>query len=89
MRNRTPVGDEEMLSLPDCRFLTEKGTCGRLNISHCAGEKCKFLNREASHTDINMWSSRLSLRSEEEQMKIARKYYGGKRPWKDGGGDTL
>lgn len=69
--------------------LTRKGTCGRLNISHCAGEKCKFLNREANHTDINVWSSRLSLLSEEEQMKIARKYYGGKRPWKDGGGDTL
>lgn len=89
MRKRTPVGDEEMLSLPDCRFLTENGTCGRLNISHCAGEKCKFLNREANHTDINVWSSRLSLLSEEEQMKIARKYYGGKRPWKDGRGDTL
>lgn len=89
MRKRTPVGDEEMLSLPDCRFLTENGTCGRLNISHCTGEKCKFLNREANHADINVWSSRLSLLSEEEQMKIARKYYGGKRPWKDGGGDTL
>ena len=38
---------------------------------------------------MNVWSSRLSLLSEEEQMKIARKYYGGKRPWKDGGGDTL
>ena len=89
MRKRTPVGDEEMLSLPDCRFLTEKFTCGRLNISHCTGENCTLLSREASHTDINVWSSRLSLLSEEEQMKIARKYYGGKRPWKDGGGDTL
>lgn len=83
------MGDEEMLSLPDCRFLTEKGGCERLNISRCTGDKCTFLCREADRVDMSSWSSRLSLLSEDEQIKIAKKYYGGKRPWKSRGGDSL
>lgn len=89
MRKHTPIGDEEMLSLPDCRFLNEKGGCERLSFSRCAGEKCTFLSPRTRSSDMSSWKSRLSLLSEEEQMKIAKKYYGGKRPWKGDGGDTV
>jgi hypothetical protein len=89
MRKHTPVGDEEMLNLPDCRFLTEKGGCEKLNISRCSGDKCTFLSLEDDKADMSGWKLRLSLLSEDEQMKIAKKYYGGKRPWKSGGGDMI
>ncbi|MGN0638858.1 MAG: hypothetical protein ACI4J0_10840 [Huintestinicola sp.] len=89
MRKHSPIGDEEMLSLPDCRFLNEKGGCERLSFSRCTGEKCTFFSPGKSGTDLSGWKSRLSLLSEEEQSRIAKKYYGGKRPWKDGGGDVV
>lgn len=89
MRKHSPIGDEELLHLPDCRFLNEKGGCEQLSFSRCTGEKCTFFSPEERSPDLSGWKSRLSLLSEEEQARIARKYYGGKRPWKDGGGDTL
>lgn len=88
MRKRTPIGDEEMLSLPDCRFLNEKGGCERLSIPRCTGGKCSFLYTASDSADMSGWRARLSLLSEEEQVRIARKYYGGKRPWKEGGGSA-
>lgn len=86
MRKHTPLGDEEMLSLPDCRFLNEKGGCERLSIPRCTGGKCSFISMSSDRPDQSSWRTRLSLLSEEEQIRIAKKYYGGKRPWKDGGG---
>ncbi|WP_432649149.1 hypothetical protein [Huintestinicola sp.] len=76
MRKHTPMGDDELLSLPDCRFLNEKGGCERLSFSRCVGEKCTFLSPEAHSADLSGWKSRLSLLSEEEQLRIAKKYYG-------------
>ena len=84
-----PSRDDELLSLPDCRFLNEKGGCERLSFSHCTGEKCTFFSPTANNSDLSGWKSRLSLLSEEEQSRIAKKYDGGKRPWKGDGGDTL
>lgn len=89
MRKHTPIGDEELLSLPDCRFLNEKGGCERLSFSRCAGEKCTFYSPEAHSSDLSSRRSRLSRLSEEEQLRIAKKYYGGKRPWKGDGGNVL
>ncbi|MCI7767632.1 MAG: hypothetical protein MSJ26_06610 [Oscillospiraceae bacterium] len=88
MRKHTPIGDEELLNLPDCRFLNEKGGCGRLSIPRCRGGSCSFFSAASDSADLSSWRARLSLLSEEEQVRIARKYYGGKRPWKDGGGSA-
>lgn len=72
-----------LLSLPDCVFLQENGRCSRLTLDLCAGERCSFLiPPERSDEGRGRWARRLCALSEQQQDKIAKKYYGGKRPWK-------
>ena len=73
-----------LLRLPDCIFLQENGRCSRLEHSFCVGETCSFLTSHLkSDEGKSKWAVRLSALSEQKQNEIAKKYYGGKRPWKD------
>ena len=73
-----------LLALPDCVFLQENGRCSRLNREACAGEDCSFLTtHERSDQGRYKWASRLSALSEARQSEIAKKYYGGTKPWKN------
>lgn len=77
MRRSKALCDDEILELPDCVSLTEKGGCTRLNISRCLGAKCTFMNHSGDIGSSDAWKRRLTNLSEEEQLKISRKYYGG------------
>lgn len=73
-----------LLSLPDCIFLQENGRCSRLDRNFCAGESCSFVTlRDKSDEGKSKWAKRLSALSEKQQNEIAKKYYGGTRPWKN------
>ncbi|MBQ8826132.1 MAG: hypothetical protein IJ007_03445 [Oscillospiraceae bacterium] len=73
----------DMLDLPDCSSLNEKGGCKLLNISRCTGQSCQFAHStdDEKRAALN-WRKRLCALSDEEQMRISKKYYGGAMPWK-------
>jgi len=72
-----------LLTLPDCIFLQENGRCSRLDRDFCAGEECSFLTSHLqSDEGKSKWATRLSALSEQQQNEIAKKYYGGTKPWK-------
>lgn len=68
----------ELISLPDCAGLLENGKCSWLNTPKCIGKQCSFHHKKAS---LNKAKERLSSLDEPAQEHIARKYYGGCRPW--------
>ena len=71
-----------LLTLPDCLFLQENGKCSRLDRNFCVGERCSFLtSRLQTGDEKSKWASRLSSLSEQKQNEIAKKYYGGAKPW--------
>lgn len=73
-----------LLSLPDCIFLQENGKCSRLSLDFCTGNTCSFLtSHNKSDEGKSKWAQRLSALSEKQQSDIAKKYYGGTKPWKD------
>ncbi len=82
MRKCQALSGKDMLDMPDCVSLTEKGGCTRLSIVQCIGEKCSFACSDNDTEAKNRWQERLCLLPEEEQIKISRKYYGGAMPWK-------
>ena len=72
-----------LLKLPDCVFLQENGRCSRLNRNFCTGEGCSFLTSQLKSNEVkSKWATRLSTLSEQQQNRIAKKYYGGTKPWK-------
>jgi len=84
LKKQTAAEEDNTVRLPECRFLNENGGCDRLSRPKCIGESCTALS---ASQNTESWKKRLSALSEEEQKKIAKKYYGGKRPWqKDNGG---
>ncbi len=73
-----------LLTLPDCLFLQENGRCSRLERNLCVGEECSFLtSRLQADEGKSKWATRLSALSEQKQNEIAKKYYGGAKPWKN------
>lgn len=73
----------ELLSLPNCVHLSERGHCNMFSIKSCEGESCSFVitPEESTRTKHN-WKKRLCNLNEEKQKCIAQKYYGGTMPWK-------
>jgi len=51
-----------------------------LHIAACTGEKCKYYKKASSQ---DRTEARLCSLDEETQESIAKKYYGGFRPWKE------
>lgn len=75
---------DNMLILPDCSALNEKGGCTLLNIKRCKGYSCRFVHSTEDEKRAALsWSRRLSSLSTEEQQKISKKYYNGSMPWKE------
>lgn len=71
-----------LLELPNCAGLSDTGKCCWLSINSCQGHSCPFKkSRETQDNSTRAVESRLSALDEENQEKIARKYYGGNRPW--------
>lgn len=78
------AGKDNMLALPDCSALNEKGGCSMLNIKRCKGHSCRFAHStEDEKRAVISWRRRLSALSPEEQQKISKKYYNGSMPWKE------
>jgi len=49
----------------------------------CRGTDCTFRRTAAQTQQANIvWRSRMASLPEEQQYKIAKKYYGGNMPWK-------
>lgn len=73
----------DMLTLPDCSSLDEKGACTLLNTGYCTGTGCPFAHTsDDEKRAAENWRRRLNALSEEEQLRISKKYYGGAMPWK-------
>jgi len=77
------LSNTDMLNFPDCISLSERGKCERLNISTCQGKNCTFLRTYRDITEQKLrWAKRLSDLGEDDQIKIAKKYYSGTMPWR-------
>ena len=52
-------------------------------VKKCLGEKCSFYetSEEKLHSN-DAWSKRMNALDSVKQTEIAKKYYGGKKPWK-------
>jgi len=72
------ISNLELIMLPDCGGLCENGSCSWLKLSACTGPKCRFYN---STNSLEKAHDRLRSLDEETQLRIAKKYYNGSRPW--------
>lgn len=73
----------DLTELPDCIYLMENGRCSELKINRCKGKRCSFCKiTENGDNEQIKWSERLNSLDEEKQMKISKKYYSGRMPWK-------
>ncbi|MDD4767935.1 MAG: hypothetical protein PHF87_10235 [Desulfotomaculaceae bacterium] len=78
MTNYKLCSNPEVLKvkLPDSYGLIEKGQCRCTNVANCLGEKCACY-----HNSPIKSFARLRSLDEKKQAYIAKKYYGGRRPW--------
>ncbi|HBN86197.1 MAG TPA: hypothetical protein DDZ89_20430 [Clostridiales bacterium] len=60
--------------------MLENGKCRWLNVPKCRGTKCSYYQKTNS---LEKAQDRLRSLDEEVQVRIAKKYYGGFRPWVD------
>ncbi len=71
--------------LPDCIHLNERGKCRFLKTENCLGSKCSFATTRQNIAEKEMLcAERLCSLPAEKQIKISKKYYDGKMPWKKG-----
>ena len=66
----------DYLRPPDSFGLLEKGPCSCLDVANCLGKKCSCY-----HNSRIRAFARLRSLDEKKQEHIAKKYYGGRRPW--------
>ena len=67
-----------------CIHFTGRNGCSVLSVKKCLGEKCSFYETpEEKLASENAWSKRLNTIDAAKQSEIAKKYYGGKKPWKN------
>lgn len=78
----TKMSNLEWVNLPDCNKLTEHGRCSIKGDIPCTGVTCQFkITKEEADASRYRTMRRLSSLGEEEQQRIANKYYGGRRVW--------
>ena len=67
-------------------YNTETRGCPLMSLEMCDGKtECKFRKTEQQKADAyERWRKRLNSLTDGEQDYINRKYYYGKRPWKEG-----
>ncbi len=74
----------DLIDISNCIGLLKNGKCSRFNIFQCQGDCCPFkLTKEDVDKSKRYIKERLSQLDEETQDKIANKYYGGKRFWRE------
>lgn len=79
-----PHAHFELLTYPDCIYLSEQGKCSLLNVPSCMGERCTAKEScQGKAQSLANWKSRLCGLPPGKQEDIAKKYYGGHFPWKD------
>ena len=67
----------------ECIWLLDDSVCELMKSSRCRGENCTFRRTAVQSQQANaVWQARMASLSEEQQSKIAKKYYGGNMPWK-------
>ena len=80
------VQDTEAVSEQEserCVFLGANGACEKLNQKVCPTGGCSFkVLPEEEEGKRESWAKRLSALDEARQKEIAKKYYGGGRPWR-------
>ncbi len=70
------------LDLPQCIYLSENLKCSILNVRKCRGVECPFRCSDSEYkVSQQKWREHLNTISPEQQQKISRAYYGGKKPW--------
>ena len=82
MKALNRYSNTELLKLPDCAGLLENGGCKWLNVPKCNGRECPYYKKINSSEKAQ---ERLCSLDEATQERIAKKYYGGFRPWMDDG----
>jgi len=80
MATLTRTSNSELLRLPDCGGLLENGKCQWLTVPTCIGERCSYYQKINS---FHKARERLRSLDEATQERIAKKYYGGLRPWEE------
>ncbi|MCD7959295.1 MAG: hypothetical protein LUF89_07390 [Ruminococcus sp.] len=67
----------------ECNWLADNGICELMKSCRCRGTDYTFRRTAAQTQQANIvWRSRMASLPEEQQYKIAKKYYGGNMPWK-------
>ena len=65
-----------------CIYCTKRNDCSVLSVKKCLGEKCSFYETSEENLHSNdAWSKRMNALDSVKQTEIAKKYYGGKKPW--------
>lgn len=76
----TRLPSAKLMNTSDCAGMLENGKCRWLQIDACAGENCTYYRKASSQAKAE---ARLCSLDEETQESIAKKYYGGFRPWQE------
>jgi len=79
MTSLTRYSGLRLVDLPDCESLLENGHCSCLNVYECIGSNCPFYRARGTKYQAN---KRLCALDDNEQERIAQKYYHGMRPWR-------
>lgn len=74
----------EMLGIPDCVGLSERGKCMWMNVNVCKSEGCAF-KRSVSDYKLSQLNTfqRLAGLCSIQQTHISKRYYQGKKPWNE------
>lgn len=66
-----------------CIYMTEDSLCELMKSCRCHSKNCSFRQTQTqSEQSLSAWRIRMKSLPEEQQLLIARKYYGGNMPWK-------
>ena len=88
MKKRDLLSDSDYarlkpLYLPACVYFTENCGCESLRVTECMGVRCAFLQTVQMRQEAQAkWLCTLNAFSDEKQVWIALRYFGGKMPWK-------
>lgn len=78
-----PSSLQPELQQPSCRYFRPGGSC-TLKRALCEGKSCRDQRpADAAAPQKPSWEMRLCALPPEKQDAIAKKYYGGKYPWRD------
>lgn len=66
-----------------CIYQTDDSLCELMKSCRCHSQDCTFRQtKHQSEQSADAWRVRLKSLPEDQQLFIAKKYYGGNMPWK-------